>query len=139
VLILEDDIEPTADFSERIGPTLAAVPDDWGQIFLGAAVLQDARFRAVNPFVRRIVGVNRTHGYITRLEMIEELYPFVFSLWSLADKESPRAYLQHIDHQMHHFHRQTSRRVYLAHPQLLGQCESYSDVLGMKVHYGQTG
>jgi len=63
ILILEDDVEFSDDFKERIGDFLNNIPDDWDMIYLGGNHLDHFPVK-VNDHVSRCISTRSSHAII---------------------------------------------------------------------------
>jgi SAM-dependent methyltransferase len=82
VLIFEDDVIFAADFAERIGPFLAAVPDDWDMVYLGGLhrLAAQAPPVRVNELVARARAVTTTYAYGLRASFLRRAYPLLLEM-----------------------------------------------------------
>jgi len=125
VLILEDDAEFVGNFADRATAFFAEVPADWQQIYFGGGATSDSRIAAISPLVARVAGIQLTHAYGIKLELLEQLYPYVFSAIGSRPGALPE---QHIDQQMGVFQLQSKLRFYAPRPPLAGQAAEFSDI-----------
>lgn len=124
VLLLEDDALFPLDFTDRVTEFLAAVPDDWGMLYLGGQHLRvNARPpRVVVPGVYQPYNVNRTHAFALRGDTMRAVYKHLTQAdWNKGD---------HIDHHLGRFHQQRNHPIYCPGKWLVGQAEGKSNISG---------
>ena len=111
VLILEDDAVFCDGFAAKAAAFMAAVPDDWEQVYLGGQHLQTTRHRllVVNDQVITCGNVNRTHAHAMRLEYVKTARDFI----------AGHDYNLEIDYQFGKLH--PGHRVYAPWQWLVGQ------------------
>jgi hypothetical protein len=125
MLVLEDDVCFVSDLRERAARFLAAVPDDWDQIYLGGQhlVRRPARHTVVNAEVVRPFDVNRGHAFGVRRRFLAPLHRHLADLTEHA--RFPRL---HVDHRMGQLHRTGRFEIYAPVRWLAGQVEGRSDI-----------
>jgi len=127
MLVLEDDVCFVPDLHERALRFLAAVPDDWDQIYLGGQFLvrHHPRYTVVNAEVVRPFEVNRSHAFGVCRRFLAPLHRHLADLDGHA--HFPRL---HVDHRMGQLHRTGRFGIYAPVQWLAGQAEGHSDILG---------
>ena len=132
LLVFEDDAVFCKQFNVRLLDFLGAVPDDWDQVYLGGQHLGvDGLWpQPVNAQVLRGRYVNRTHAYMIRRPMLDELYRHFQEPWA-----SENSQMFHLDHQLCQLHRKFNKierryewDIYCPRQWLVGQAEDVSDV-----------
>jgi hypothetical protein len=124
VLILEDDVIFHHRIHEWLPPFLAAVPDGWGQIYLGGQHLRPP-ITTSSPLVLRAGDINRTHAYAVHRCAIPRIHQH---LWHAPDYMPQGNW--HIDHQYGLGHRRAIWNAYAPAWWLAGQAEGDSDICG---------
>jgi GR25 family glycosyltransferase involved in LPS biosynthesis len=84
VLIFEDDLELAPDFAGRLPGFLAAVPEDWAAIYLGATHAEDPR--PVVPGVVRLTESYGTWAYALRNTHFDEFIALLEPMNRFADE-----------------------------------------------------
>lgn len=114
VAIFEDDAIFADDFAERFESTMAAMPADWDQIYLGGNLLKRFRFPPVeiSSGIYSVGNVNSTFAYILHRRAMQRVYHHL--LRPQWDRK------QHIDHHYGQLHEQSDFRVYVPKPWLCG-------------------
>jgi len=125
ICVFEDDCAFADDFAARLGPFLAAVPDDWDMIYLGGLL---RGFRAnpperVNEHVYRLHAVTGTWSYMMTTAMMRRVYPFMHTI----DRKD---LLGHIDRALAEFHRTQPCNIYGPMPWLCGMDGGASLICG---------
>jgi hypothetical protein len=119
LLVLEDDVTFCDCFEVRLAGLRHAIPEDWGQFYLGGQHL--ARPEPVNALVVRGVKINRTHAYFVRGgEPMRDLYRHLHLGEHWKGKH-------HVDHHYGLLHRQ-GWPAYAAREWLCGQAADHSDI-----------
>ena len=122
--VFEDDAWFCEDFSEKLEDFMAAVPEDYQQVYLGGDLMH-ARTHppiVVNDKVLRPFNVNRTHAMIFGVLGMKEIYNYVCSL--------PYMSQDHIDHHLGRWHEDARNKVYCPNEWLVGQFGFQSNVSG---------
>ncbi|MGC1272804.1 MAG: glycosyltransferase [Planctomycetaceae bacterium] len=127
VLIFEDDALLPADFVDQLRAFLAAIPEEWEQLYLGGQHQHEHRRppQPVAPGVLRPCNVNRTHAWAFRGDGIRKCLAFFQDLedWS-------RYPTDHIDHRVGRMHESGGIRVYCPEQWIVGQAANKSDIDG---------
>lgn len=118
IFIFEDDAVFVDNFQEELEKSLAALPDDWDMVYLGAHLLKSER---VNDRWRRSLECSSTHAYLVKASIITKLV------------EAALGYKGHIDVAFSGLHKDL--KVYAARPTLVYQGASYSDLQKCEVDY----
>ena len=119
VAVFEDDCLFAQDFAARCAEFLAAVPDDWEQVYLGGQHL--VRPAPVGPLVLRGTNVNRTHAYILRGgDAARKVYRHL-----AGASHRTKA---HVDHWLGELHQSGTVRAYCPVHWLCGQAAGVSDI-----------
>ena len=130
-VIFEDDARPVENFRELFEATLADLPDDFDQLYLGWQALNTRRCppTKITERLGRAGNVNRNHATLwSRTGAIR----FLARLTNLAERKPQH----HIDHWMGELHEELTDagdhayNSYIAIPQLCSQAESLSDICG---------
>lgn len=121
VLILEDDAIFSPHTSGALGRFLKAVPEDWGQIYLGGQHLRRTVATA-SPLVVRGTDVNRTHAYAVSGREALRIADY------LDQWPARRNVAHHIDHHMGLGHRMRLWAAYAPVTWFAGQMEAVSDI-----------
>lgn len=119
-LILEDDVFFLDGALENLAAFMAAVPSNWGQLYLGGQHRMDPSATA-DPAVVMGNSVHRTHAYAVSSHYIQRVYQHI----SYMPDYQPR---KHIDHQLELAHRRKDWPVYCPPRWLCGQRASASDI-----------
>ena len=124
VLLMEDDAVFCDDFSSRVGEFLAAVPSDWGMIYLGGQHLRQGKSRPqkVNDLVYRPFNVNRTHAFALRGQTMRRRLSL--SAWGRVAACPPHR------SPVGAFHETGRHAIYCPAEWLVGQAAGRSDVSG---------
>jgi len=127
VLILEDDALPCPDFPARVAEFLAAVPGDWGMIYLGGQHLFTKRRqpRPINDQVMVPFNVNRCHAFAVHQRSMAKVYAHLTTTNEDYDGS------HHIDHQLGYLHMHRKVKVYCPTHWLIDQGPGKSDIDGM--------
>lgn len=126
ILIFEDDAEPLyppEEFAEALKATLAELPSDWEQFYLGCEHLHGTIEPPTRISEHLVIpyNANRTHAYaLTRSGMRKALDLF-------ADHENWHPGW-HVDWAYGSLHETKQIRVYAAYPPLFGQAAGVSDI-----------
>lgn len=118
VFIFEDDAAFVDNFQEELEKSLAALPDDWDMVYLGAYLLQS---EPVNDRWRRSIESSSTHAYLVKAHLIPKLV------------ETALAHKGHIDVAFSTLHKEI--KAYAARPTLVSQAAGYSDIQKVEVNY----
>lgn len=130
-VILEDDARPTENFQQNLEATLADLPDDYDQLYLGWQALHTRRVPPVKltDHLGRAGNINRNHATLwSRSGAIR----FLQRLHNLAERQPQH----HIDHWMGELHEELTEagehryNSYIAIPQLCFQAAGKSDING---------
>lgn len=123
VLILEDDVIFRENALENLNTFMEAVPDDWGQIYLGGQHRRDIT-STDSPHV--VVGnsVNRTHAYAVNAPTLTSLYRHISYATDYRNTN------KHIDHQLELAHRRKDWPVYCPTDWIAGQRAGSSNISG---------
>lgn len=121
LLVFEDDATFVEGFDIRLAGLRHAIPEDWGQFYLGGEHLEPPE--NVNASVVRGRNINRTHAYIVRGgEPMRDLYRHLHP----GDHWRGR---HHVDHHYGRLHRQRFP-AYAPREWLCGQSADHSDIRG---------
>ena len=118
IFIFEDDSVFVDNFQEELNKSLAALPDDWDMVYLGAHILETT---LVNERWRKSIKCSSTHAYAVKAAVIPRLV------------EVAVAYDGHVDVAYSSLHKDLN--VYLARPTLVSQGASFSDIQKADVDY----
>ena len=123
VLIMEDDIIFKDNPLERLNNFMEAVPEDWGQIYLGG---QHRRPTKVTEDPDVVIGgsINRTHAYAVNQPTLTALYRHI------SYATDYRGSAKHIDHQLELAHRRKDWPVYCPKEWIVGQRAGSSNISG---------
>lgn len=123
VLILEDDVIFKEDSLEKLNEFMEAVPDDWGQIYLGG---QHRRTPVDTENNNVVIGgsVNRTHAHAINGPSITSVYRHI------SYATDYRGSSKHIDHQLEVAHRRKDWPVYCPKEWIAGQRAGSSNISG---------
>jgi Glycosyltransferase family 25 (LPS biosynthesis protein) len=122
VLILEDDAIFSPHTCHELRPFLKAVPDDWGQIYLGGQHLAQP-LPTASPLVWRGYNVNRTHAYAVSGREAGLIVDFL-NQWPARAHTA----CHHIDHHFGLAHRMRLWPAYCPKSWFTGQMEAVSDI-----------
>lgn len=123
VLIMEDDVIFKDNPLERLNNFMKAVPEDWGQIYLGGQHRKHTKETA-DPNVVIGGSVNRTHAYAVNEPTLTALYRHI------SYASDYRGSTKHIDHQLELAHRREDWPVYCPREWIVGQRASSSNISG---------
>lgn len=131
VLIFEDDaiIRDKKTFRNDLRDTLAELPDDWQQFYLGLEHFHQPVVlpTVVSQYIHRTGNGNRTHAYALTLEGMK-IVDEIFTNWRSWD---PR---WHCDWALGYGLHETGKIIcYNARPHLFIQDEGFSDIMGRKM------
>ena len=123
ILILEDDVFFVEDALPRLNAFMEALPQDWGQLYLGG---QHRRPVEATTFPGVVTGrsVNRTHAYAISARYVQSLYCHVSYMPDYVGNN------KHIDHQLELAHQRGDWPVYCPEKWIAGQDEGTSNVSG---------
>ena len=123
VLVLEDDVIFKEDALEKLNDFMGAVPDDWGQIYLGGHHRRDP---TPTEFPNVIVGnsINRTHAYAVNQPTFTQFYRHISYATDYRNTN------KHIDHQLEFAHRRKDWPVYCPKEWVVGQRAGSSNISG---------
>jgi GR25 family glycosyltransferase involved in LPS biosynthesis len=123
VLIMEDDVIFKDNPLERLNNFMEAVPEDWGQIYLGGQHRRPTK-RTEDPNV--IIGgsINRTHAYAVNQPTLTALYRHISYATDYRDST------KHIDHQLELAHQRGDWPVYCPKEWMVGQRAGSSNISG---------
>ena len=124
VLVLEDDGHFLPGALERINTFMEAIPDDWGQLYLGGQHMGPVT-PTDNPEVIIPSSVNRAHAYALHKSIFKDFYAQLHDVEKI--KENP-TWLN--DHLIEDAHRANKWPVYCPPDWVCGQGAGYSDVSG---------
>lgn len=121
-LVLEDDAIFADDFCEVFLETMARLPNDWCQLYLGGQLLKEKANppKRVNDFIYRPFNVNRTHCFALHSRGYEAIYKHLFNL--------PFAKKEHIDHHLGRLHEERRFPVYCTRRWIVGQNDGASNI-----------
>jgi hypothetical protein len=122
VLILEDDVFFVEDALPRLNEFMEAVPEDWGQIYLGGQ--HKAGTKTINSKVVRGGSVNRTHAHAIRWPYYHEVYRHITYSSDYIGTH------KHVDHQLEVVHQRADWPVYCPTKWIAGQRENLSIITG---------
>lgn len=123
VLILEDDVFFTAGALEKLNTFMAAVPSDWGQIYLGGQHRHPTK-PTDRPEVMRATSVHRTHAHAVSRRAVQRLYCHISYM------SDYRGRCRHVDHQLELAHRRGDWPVYCPPKWIAGQDQGVSSISG---------
>jgi len=123
VLVLEDDVTFKEDALEKLNIFMEAVPDDWGQIYLGGQHRRRVKYTD-NEDIIIGTSVNRTHAYAVN----EPTYTSFYRHISYASDY--RGTNKHIDHQLELAHNREDWSVYCPKEWIAGQRAGSSNISG---------
>ena len=118
IFIFEDDAVFVDNFHEELEKSLAALPDDWDMVYLGAHIL---RTEKVNDRWRKSIECSSTHAYMAKASIITKLI------------DAAMAHKGHVDVAYSNLHKDLN--VYLARPTLVSQDAGFSDIQKVEVDY----
>ena len=118
IFIFEDDAVFVDNFHEELEKSLAALPDDWDMVYLGAHIL---RTEKVNDRWRKSIECSSTHAYMVKASIITKLI------------DAAMAHKGHVDVAYSNLHKDLN--VYLARPTLVSQEPGFSDIQKVEVNY----
>ena len=118
IFIFEDDSVFVDNFQEELEKSLAALPDDWDMVYLGAHLLKSER---VNDRWRRSLECSSTHAYAVKGRVKDRLIKQAMSMDG------------HTDVAFSSLHKEI--KAYAARPTLVYQGASYSDLQKQEVDY----
>lgn len=123
VLIMEDDVIFKDNPLERLNNFMEAVPEDWGQIYLGGQHRRPTK-GTEDPNV--IIGgsINRTHAYAVNQPTLTALYRHISYATDYRDST------KHIDHQLELAHQRGDWPVYCPKEWMVGQRAGSSNISG---------
>ena len=123
VLIMEDDVIFKDNPLERLNNFMEAVPEDWGQIYLGGQHRRPTK-GTEDPNV--IIGgsINRTHAYAVNQPTLTALYRHISYATDYRDST------KHIDHQLELAHQRGDWPVYCPKEWIVGQRAGSSNISG---------
>jgi hypothetical protein len=123
VLILEDDIIFKEDALGKLNEFMEALPENWGQIYLGG---QHRRGTSPTEFPGVVLGnsVNRTHAYGISQKTFQPLYRHI------SYATDYRGTHKHIDHQLELAHQRKDWSVYCPEEWIAGQRAGSSNISG---------
>lgn len=132
-LVLEDDCLFHAEARPHLGQVMAALPPDWGQLYLGGQHLDDPE--ELGPFIWRAKNVNRTHAFAVAGRCAAKIHQHLWHAPDYADKVKG----WHIDHQLGLAHARNDWPVYCPSWWLAGQADGESDISGRRnvIHWWQ--
>jgi len=123
VLVLEDDVIFKDDSLEKLNLFMEALPEDWGQIYLGGQHRRKTSFTKSDSV---LVGnsVNRTHAYAVNQPTFTQLYRHI------SYATDYRHTHKHIDHQLELAHQRKDWPVYCPKEWIAGQRAGSSNISG---------
>lgn len=129
-LVFEDDATFCGGFADQVRDYFAALPEDWGLVYLGGQHLHvDAHPpRKINELVYRPHNVNRTHAFAVRGERTMRL------LYEHLNAQKWRS-AHHIDHRLGNLHQLRRDPIYVPREWLCGQAEGKSNINGRTVPF----
>lgn len=129
-LVFEDDATFVEGFAKQVADYFAALPADWGLVYLGGQHLHAGTHapQRINELVYRPFNVNRTHAFAVRGERtMRLLYQHLNSVkWHSA---------HHIDHRLGNLHQRRRDPIYTPREWLCGQAEGLSNINGRTVPF----
>lgn len=123
ILILEDDCYFVDDALERLNRFMPAVPDDWGQIYLGGQHRRNTSPTS-SPEVNLAGSVNRTHAFAVSAKHVQAVYRHISYATDYRDTN------KHIDHQLELAHQRKDWPVYCPTQWIAGQEAGSSNISG---------
>ena len=123
VLILEDDVIFKEGALENLNIFMEAVPDDWGQIYLGGQHRRQTK-NTDDVNVKIGMSVNRTHAYAINSPSYTEVYRHI------SYATDYRGTNKHIDHQLELAHNRQDWPVYCPREWVAGQRAGSSNISG---------
>lgn len=134
--VLEDDVVFHHRAPEMLGAFMAAVPPDWGQLYLGGQYLHREPEK-ISPAVVRPYNVNRTHAFAVSKETIPKFLQHVMNApdyFEIRKGDDGTAAFDHncfhIDHQLGRAHERREWNTYAPVWWLAGQEAGASSVSG---------
>jgi len=127
ILVFEDDVVFSRDFSKTVSGFLCAVPDDWHQLYLGGQHLRRKvrQPRRIARGIYQAFNINRLHAYALHRRFYEPLHAW------LTDWDQWRSYgCTHIDYRVGRLHETGKYKVYTPPRWLVGQNSGDSDTSG---------
>jgi hypothetical protein len=124
ILLLEDDAKFCEGFTEKAQAFFAALPDDWGMLYLGGQHLLVNHHppKRINDLVFQPYNVNRTHAFALRGAMLAKVYKHLNRIdWQKG---------HHIDHHLGRLHQRRQDPIYCPPEWLVGQDEGRSNING---------
>jgi hypothetical protein len=124
ILLLEDDAKFCDGFAEKAQAFFAALPDDWGMLYLGGQHLLVNHHppKRINDLVFQPYNVNRTHAFALRGAMLAKVYKHLNRIdWQKG---------HHIDHHLGRLHQRREDPIYCPPEWLVGQDEGRSNING---------
>lgn len=122
MLILEDDTIFGEDAKERFVKFTNALPEDWGQFYLGGQHTQAPK--SFSQEILRASSVNRTHAYAIRGSAAQRIHRHLSYYPDYKGKN------HHVDHQYELAHRREDWNTYCPIWWMAGQGENQSDICG---------
>lgn len=136
VLILEDDASPRDNFKEDAAKFLAAVPPDWGMVYLGGQHLFQRKHppQQVNELVYRAYNINRCHAMAISSRAMPAIYQWLHRReWKWHNGDKGKQHQDHIDHHLGRLHMTGRIPIYTPSAWLIGQAEGESNICGQKL------
>lgn len=136
-LVLEDDVVFHPEARQMLADFMAAVPSDWGQIYLGGQFLHKDP-DAVGPGVVRPYNVNRTHAYAVSKKWMAKVCQHILHFPDYLKPQWDGGNLQtklvsnkmHVDHQLGRAHERKDWPTYAPEWWLAGQEAGSSNISG---------
>lgn len=126
LLVLEDDCCFQADAVRMLEEFLPAVPEGWGQLYLGGVHQARPQELLGRPEVFRGLSVNRTHAYAVARGWIPRVLAHIMHAPDYMGAPFPA----HLDHQLERAHQREDWPVYAPTWWVCGQEENDSDING---------
>lgn len=125
ILILEDDVIFSQDFTKKINDLYNYVPGDWEQFYFGGQHL--TKPTVINEKILRGNNINRTHGYVIRSAEVSRKILQHIKDKNFWQKHFPK-HRYHIDYGYGLLHRTGTVKAYSPNKFLIGQAaNTYSD------------
>ncbi|MEM7557756.1 MAG: glycosyltransferase family 25 protein [Planctomycetota bacterium] len=124
--VFEDDAQLKRDFDveKYIRTAHSQLPDDWGQFYLGGALMHVHSHKPTkqSSHLHRPFNVNRTHAFAVGRSGMASMYRHLCQLPFIPE--------EHIDHHLGRWHEQPKTPVYCLSHWMVGQHGSQSDISG---------
>jgi GR25 family glycosyltransferase involved in LPS biosynthesis len=123
VLILEDDVVFTDDFSEAVEGFLSDVPPDWDQLYFGGQHLRNPT--RLSEHVYSCANINRTHCHAVSRKFMPRMYRHILNAYDYIDHPG-----HHVDHRLGVLQETGTVQVFAPVNWLAGQRAGHSDISG---------